>query len=142
MILIWAIIALIFSLFCWGGQAITLFWPATAVKLGLTEAEADVDPAYYADLRGEAFWDTASTWTLVVVAILMIMNNAIWPYFGLIGGGIYLYFAGRGIIARIVYGRRGISIGKLSSVKQAYVALSLWGMVAIGTIVLAILEVA
>jgi hypothetical protein len=72
----------------------------------------------------------------------MIMNNAIWPYFGLIGGGIYLYFAGRGIIARIAYGRRGISIGKLSSVKQAYVALSLWGMVAIGTIVLAILEVA
>ncbi|MBT3363178.1 MAG: hypothetical protein HN929_12005 [Chloroflexi bacterium] len=138
--LIWGIITLIFSLFCWGGQAISLFWPIAAAKMGLTELEADVDPAYFADLRAEALWDTVSTWVLVVAAILMIINNAVWPYFGLIGGGIYLYFAGRGIAARMLYQRRGISIGKASSVKQAYVALSLWGMVAVGMIVLSILE--
>ena len=138
--LIWGIITLVFSVICWGGQTISLFWPVTAAKLTLAEPEADVDPVYFADVRGEAFWDTISTWTLPVAAILMIINNAAWAYFGLIGGGIYLYFAGRGISTRIAYQRRGIRIGKPSTVKQGYVFLSIWGLIAIGTIVLAILE--
>jgi len=140
MILIFAIITLVFSLIAWVGQTITLFWPVAAAKMTVTEPEAGVDPAYFADVRGEAFWDTVSTWTLPVAAVLMIINNAAWAYFGLIGGGIYLYFAGRGISTRIAYQRRGIRIGKPSTVKQGYVFLSIWGLIAIGTIILAILE--
>ena len=90
MILIWWIVVLVFSLIGWLGQTITLFWPVVAAKMTVTEPEADVDPAYFADVRGEAFWDTASMWTLPVAAILFILNNAAWAYFGLIGGGIYL----------------------------------------------------
>ena len=138
--LIWGIIVLVLSLICWIGQTIALFWPVAAAKMTVTEHEADVDPTYFSDVRSEAFWDAVSTWILPVAAILLIINNVAWAYFGLIGGGMYLYFAGRGISARIAYQRRGIRIGKPSTVKQGYVFLSIWGLIAIGTIVLAILE--
>jgi hypothetical protein len=57
---IWGLVILVFSLIAWVGQAITAFSPRMAVKLGLTEPEADVDSTFHADVRGEAFWDTIS----------------------------------------------------------------------------------
>ena len=95
--IIWGIILTILSSIGYFGQVISAFWPETAAKLGLTEAEADVDPTFYADMRGEAFWDTAILWTLPVAGVLLMLNNPLWAYFGLVGGGMYLYFAGRGI---------------------------------------------
>ena len=38
------IVMLALSLLAWGGQAIVWFAPALGVKLGLSEAEADVEP--------------------------------------------------------------------------------------------------
>ncbi len=120
--LFWGVVLIIFTLLvCWLGQTITAFSPKLAVKLGLTEPESDVDPTFYADVRGEAVWDMLILWTLPVAGILLILNNALWAYFGLVGGGSYLYFAGRGITTRLVMQRRGIRIGTPSTLKLFYV---------------------
>lgn len=136
--LVWAIIVLIFSLIGWLGQVVSAFWPRTAVKLGLIEPEADVDPTFYADVRGEAYWDTLLLWTLPVAGLLLLLDNPSWAYFGLVGCGMYLYFAGRGILVRLVMQRRGVRIGKPETLRTVYVFLALWGLIATVTIVMAV----
>jgi len=136
--ILWGIILTILSSIGYFGQVLTAFWPDTAAKLGLTEPESEVDPAFFADVRGEAFWDTAILWTLPVAGVLIILNSSIWPYFGLVGGGMYLYFAGRGIVVRKEMQRRGIRIGTDDALKVAYVFLTLWGLAAGITIIMAI----
>jgi len=136
--IIWGVILMIISSIGYFGQAITAFWPRTATRLGLAEPEADVDPTFYADVRGEAFWDTAILWTLPVAGGLLVLNSPVWVYFGLVGGGIYLYFAGRGIVVRREMQRRGIRIGMPATLKVAYVFLALWGLAAVITIVMAL----
>jgi len=136
--IIWGVILTIISGIGYFGQLVSAFWPDTAVKLGLTESEADVDPAFFADMRGEAYWDTAILWTLPLAGVLLLLGNPAWVYFGLIGGGMYLYFAGRGIIVRRVMQRRSIRIGKPESLKVAYLFLALWGLAAVITIIMAI----
>ena len=136
--IIWGTILIIFSLLGWLGQTIAAFWPTTAVKLGVTEPEADVDATFYADVRGEAFWDAAILWTLPVAGVLLVLNSPVWAYFGLVGGGMYLYCAGRGIVVRRVMQHRGVAIGKPEALKVAFVFLTLWGLVAMGTIIMAV----
>ena len=137
--LFWGVILIIFTLLvCWLGQTISTFSPKLAVKLGLTESESEVEPAFYADVRGEAIWDAMILWTLPVAGILLILNNALWAYFGLVGGGSYLYFAGRGIAVRLAMQRRGIRIGKPGALKLFYVFLALWGLIAVVTIIMAV----
>jgi hypothetical protein len=51
---------------------------------------------------------------------------------------MYLYFAGRGIVVRRVMQRRGIRIGPPETLKVAYIFLTLWGLAAVITIVLAL----
>ncbi|MFC1879415.1 hypothetical protein ACFLZW_05835 [Chloroflexota bacterium] len=136
--IIWGVILTIISSTGYFGQAITAFWPGTAAKLGLTEPEADVDSTFYADVSGEAYWDTAILWTLPVAGVLLALNSPGWAYFGLVGGGMYLYFAGRGILVRRVMQQRGIRIGEAKSLKVAYIFLTLWGLAAVITIILAI----
>ena len=135
---IWGIILFIISSIGYFGQAISTFWPETAVRLGLTEAEADVDPTFYADVRGEAIWDTAVLWTLPVAGVLLLLNNPIWVYFGLAGGSMYLYFAGRGIVVRRVMQRRGIRIGTPQTLRVIYFFLALWRVTAVIAIIMAI----
>jgi hypothetical protein len=136
--IVWGAILVIISLIGWLGQIISALSPTVATKLGVTEPEADVDPAFYADVRGEAIWDALILWTLPLAGILLILNSPWWPYFGLVGGGMYLYFAGRGIAVRLVMQRRGIRIGKPETLNVAYVFLALWGLVAIITIIMAV----
>jgi hypothetical protein len=136
--IIWGAILIIISLIGWLGQIITALSPTVAAKLGVAEPEADVDPTFYADVRGESFWDMAILWTLPVAGMLLVVNNPYWVYFGLVGGGIYLYFAGRGIVVRLVMQRRGIRIGKPETLKVAYVFLTLWGLIAVVTIIMAV----
>ena len=136
--ILWGIIVLVISLIGWLGQAISAFWPETAVKLGLIEPEADVDPTFYADVRGEAYWDTFTIWTLPVAGLLLILDNPAWAYFGLVGGGMYLYFAGRGILVRRLMQRRGIDIGTPQTLRPVYTFLTVWGLVAVVTIIMAV----
>ncbi len=120
------------------GQVLTVFSPTVSASLGLSEPESDVDPTFFVDVRAEAIWDTIILWTLPLAGILLILNNPWWAYFGLAGGGMYLYFAGRGIAVRLAMQSRGISIGKPENLKLAYVALTLWGLIAVATIVMAV----
>jgi hypothetical protein len=136
--LIWGIILTIFTLLCWLGQAITALSPKVATTLGLTEPESDVDSTFYADVRGEAVWDTIILWTLPAAGVLLILNNSLWAYFGFVGGGMYLYFAGRGISTRLAMKRRGIRVGTPGYLNGVYVFLSLWGLIAVVTIIMAV----
>ena len=138
--IIWGAILTIFSLLGWLGQAMSALSPKVAAKLGLTEPESDVDPTFYVDVRGESVWDTMILWTLPVAGILLMLNNSLWAYFGLVGGGMYLYVAGRGILTRLALQRREIRIGKPGTLKAYYVVLSLWGLIAVVTIIMAAAE--
>jgi len=134
----WGVILIIFTLVvCWLGQTISALSPKFAVRLGLTERESKVDSTFYADVRGEAIWDSLILWTLPVAGILLILNIGVWAYFGLVGSGSYLYFAGRGIVTRLVMQRRGIRIGSPGTLKLFFVFLVLWILIAIVTIIMA-----
>ncbi|MFC2085151.1 hypothetical protein ACFLS9_08845 [Bacteroidota bacterium] len=137
--IIWGVVLIIFSLLAWGGQIITAFSPKIATKIGLAEPESDVDPTFYIDIRGESLWDTLILWTLPVAGILLLINSNLWIYFGLVGGGMYLYFAGRGIIVRLVMEYNGIRIGNRKTLKTIYLFLTMCGLIAIITIILAVI---
>ena len=137
--IIWGTILIIFTLIlCWLGQVINASLPTLAARLGLAESESDVDPTFFVDGRGEAAWDALSAWTLPVAGILLLLNSPWWPYFGLVGGGMYAYFAGRGLVVRLTMERRGIRIGKPETVKLYNAVLTLWGLIAIVTIIMAV----
>ncbi len=72
---VWGIVVLVSSLLGWGGQTVSWFAPATAVRLALTEAEEDVESVYWADIRGEALWDLLTLWTMVVAGLLLILDE-------------------------------------------------------------------
>lgn len=137
--IIWGAILIIFTgILCWLGQVINASSPTLAARLGLTEPESDVDPTYFVDGRGEAIWDALILWTLPVAGILLILNNPWWVYFGLVGGGMYLYFAGRMLVVRLAMQRHGIRIGKPETVKLYNAVLILWGLLAVVTIIMAL----
>jgi len=131
---LWGIVVTALSLLCWGGQAVVCFAPSTAVKLGLVEAETDVEPVFWADVVGEARWDFLTLWTMPVAGVLLVANHPAWPYFGLVGGGMYLYFAGRGIFARVEMQRRGMRIGNQRAVQVVFVFLAIWAILALAMI--------
>lgn len=132
--ILWGVVVVALSLLCWGGQAIAWFAPATAVKLTLMEAEDSVEPTNFADGRGEALWDMLTLWTMLVAGVLLIVDNPAWAYFGLVGGGMYVYFAGRGIFTRRTMQNRGFRVGAAENVKVAYLFLSVWGVMGLITI--------
>jgi hypothetical protein len=137
--IIWGVILILFTLIlCWLGQVINASSPALAAKIGLAEPEADVDPTYFVDGRGEAIWDALILWTLPVAGILLLLDNPAWAYFGLVGGGMYLYFAGRMLIVRQMMRRHDIPIGKPETIKLYSVVLILWGLIAVVTIIMAV----
>lgn len=136
--IIWGAVLTILTLIAWVGQTIIAFSPKLGAKLGVGEAESDVDPTYYIDARGEAIWDSLIIWILPVSGILLMFNNPLWVYFALVGGGSYLYFAGRIISTRIMMQRHGIRIGTPTNIRISYLFVSLWALAAITTIIMAI----
>ena len=139
--IIWGIVLILFTLIlCWLGQVINAIAPTFAAKIGLAEPESDVDPTYFVDGRGEAIWDAMILWILPVAGILLLIDNPAWAYFGLVGGGIYLYFSGRLLVVRQLMQRHDIRIGKPETVKFYNAILILWGLIAIFTIVLAMMS--
>ena len=106
---LWGATVVLLSLLAWGGQILAWLAPDLAVRLTVMEPEDSVEPTYWADIRGEAPFDFITLWTMVVAGVLLILDQASWAYFGLVGGGMYVYFAGRGIFTRIAMERRGFS---------------------------------
>jgi hypothetical protein len=125
---------------CWGGQVLSWLAPETAVRWGFMESETDVEPVFWADLLAEARWDAAVLWSMVVAGGLLTIDHASWPYFGLVAGGGYLYFAGRGIAARLTMRGRQFRIGSPGNVTTGIIALAVWGAMAAAVIVGAIVE--
>lgn len=138
MAVLWGVVVALLGLLAWGGQTVAALAPEQAARWGLAEAEADVEPAFWADVRGEARWDAATLWTMVAAGGLLAAGSTAWPYFGLVGGGMYVYFAGRGILTRRELQRRGLRIGAPRSVQVGYAFLAVWGVTAAITVVVAI----
>ncbi len=138
--ILWGVVVVALSLLSWGGQALSLFAPSAAVRWKVMEAEEDVEPTFWADVRAEAFWDTLTLWTMVAAGVLLITDAAAWPYFGLVGGGMYLYFGGRGISARVAMSRRGLRIGAPENVRLGFVFSAVWAVMALVTIVAAVVS--
>ena len=136
--LIWGIILVSITLKCWIGQIIIAFSPKVAAKINIIEDESDLNHTFFVDMYGSAIWDAISLWTLPVAGILLILNNTLWTYFGLVGGGMYLYFVGRNIASHLIMQRHGVKIGTTKKLKLKYLILSLWGLIAIITIILAV----
>lgn len=131
------VVLIVLGLLAWGGQGLSWFAPTTAEKLSLTEGEEKVEPLYWADGQGEALWDFLTLWTLVVAGVLLLLDHEAWPYFGLVAGGIYVYFAGRGILTRLQMQRSGFRIGDPSNVRLGLIMLAVWGIVGLITIIIA-----
>ena len=140
--LIWGAILISVTLKCWIGQIIIALSPKVAVKIRIAEPESDVDPTFFADMRGEAIWGALSLWTVPIAGILLIINNTLWTYFGLVGGGMYLYFVGRTITSNLTLQRNEINIGRSKKLKIKYIILTLWGIISLVTIIMAVLELA
>lgn len=138
---VWGVIVIVLSLLSWGGQALSWAAPTLAVRWKLMEAEGDVEATFWADERAEALWDTLTLWTMVVAGVLLIADVDSWVYFGLVGGGMYLYFAGRGILARSAMVRRGLRIGSQENVRLGYVFCAIWAAMALVTVAAAIVSI-
>ena len=140
MSVLWGVVVTSLSLLAWGGQALSWLAPATAVRWSVMEAEDDVESTFWADMRGEAVWDTVTLWTMVVAGVLLIAEQQAWRYFGLVGGGMFLYFGGRGILVRLVMQRRGLRIGARRNVQLGFMFSAIWAAMAIVTIVAAVVS--
>jgi hypothetical protein len=136
--LVWGVILISITLKCWIGQIIIALSPKVATKIGIIEPESDVDPTFFVDICFDLIFYVISLWTLPFAGILLIFNNSWWAYFGLIGGGMYLYFVGRTIAAHLTMKRHGIYIGKSKKLKVRYLILTLWGFIAVITMIMAV----
>ena len=136
--ILWGLVVTALSLLAWGGQTLSWLRPDTAVRLGLMEGESEVEPTFFADVEGEARWDTFTLWTMVVAGALLIADYGSWAYFGLVGGGMYLYFGGRGISARAAMVQRGLRIGTPANVRAGFVFSAIWAVMAAITIIVAV----
>lgn len=135
---LWGVVLTLLSLLAWAGQTASWLAPSVAVRFGLMESDEEIEPVYAADIRGEAAWDSLTLWTMPVAGVLLTMGHDAWAYFGLVGGGMYLYFAGRGILTRLAIRRRGFRVGADSSVTTAFALLAVWGVAATVTIAAAV----
>lgn len=139
---LWAVCVILVGLVAWLGQLICAAAPKLGVRLGLGEAESDIDPVFYIDGRGEAMWDAMILWLFPLAGVLLLIQHPSWPIFAVLGGGVYLYFSGRGLIVRIMMQRSGIRIGSPGNIKVAYLFLILWAVAAVVTISMGIMALA
>ena len=71
------------------------------------------------DLMRFRIMDILLAWMLPAAALLMMLGHPWWPPLALAGGAVYLYFCGVFMITRVVLKRRGVPIGRPSSVLPA-----------------------
>lgn len=134
------LVIIVVSLPCWLGQAISWISPSTGERWKLTENVESVDSTFYGDIRGEALWDTFTLWTMPLAGFLLVLSNEFWAYFGLIAGGMYMYFGGRGVATRRSIAERGGRIGAPDDLRVAYTALVVWGVLGLVVIVGSVAE--
>ena len=131
---LWGVCVILLGLVAWLGQLICAIAPNMGARLGLGDAESDVDPVFYIDERGEAIWDAMILWLFPLAGVLLLTQHPYWPQVAILGGGIYLYFAGRSLLTRRMMQKRGVSIGTPRNIKTGYLFLMLWAVAAVITI--------
>ena len=135
------IFVIIAGLICWAGQSLSFISPNSALKLGLLEFPEEMDDTFYIiEAKALGLNDMLLTWTLPLSGFLMLFKHPIWPYLGLVGGGIFIYFAGLIILSRVFLKKHGKKVGGPSSERTAYVFSVVWILAALSMIVLASME--
>ena len=124
---LWGILLTSATLKCWIAQILIAFSPKIALQLKLLPKDLSKEEKKHK--RTQAQWDTLSLWVLPAAGILLIIQNKSWYLAGLLGSGIYIYFAGRGIVTNRT----------LSRPKKEDAFLLFWAGLSIITIVLAVL---
>ena len=143
---IWAMLLILWCLIvCWMGQVLVFVAPNVAMQFGLSEPADSVNPTLWADLQGEAVTDTLLVvWTLGVAGLLLLLlpsrHQTLWPYFGLVGSGMYVYFGVRGIFQRLFLQAHDISYGSPSYQAFAMAMCASWALTGLVTIGLAVSE--
>ncbi len=141
MITVIGIVVIFVGLIAWAGQSLAFIAPNLATKLGVLEPREDMDETLYIfETKALGLNDMLLTWTLPLAGTLMLLGNPMWPYFGLIGGGIFLYFSGMIIFSRYYLKRSGIMVGGPSSEKAAYIMSGAWIIASILMIILSIMH--
>lgn len=131
------IAVILFGLIAWLGQSLVFFTPDLATRLGLVEPKEYVEETLYIiESRALGLNDLLLTWTLPLSGVLMFLDNPLWPYLGLIGGGIYLYFSGLVVFSRLFLKRANKKIGSSSAVVAAYVFSLIWALTSMAMIVM------
>ncbi|MGI9659571.1 MAG: hypothetical protein ACR2OD_11730 [Gaiellaceae bacterium] len=122
--------ALLLGLLTFVGQLISVVDFELAQRLGLQE-KSDHAGALFSRLeQNTARWDIAVLWTLVPVAVLMLVDHSWWPWLALATGGMHVDAGGRELAK--FYGLRadGVAVGTQS--EQRTFQLFLIAMSAIG----------
>ena len=133
---VWGIVLIVVS--GWWMQVFSAVAPKWAERCGFAEPEADIDPVFHADCRGEAIWDALSLWPMTLAGALLIADHPAWAWIALIGAGQILYFAGRAVSVRIALRRRGVRIGSQRYVTMVYAMMATVAAVAAVTAVMAV----
>lgn len=137
---LWGVLVIITTLIAWLGQLASAISPATPAQLGMDPGTEMADRCVSADMRGEAVWGSITLWTLPLAGLLLVADSPWWPHMALIGGALLLYFSGHGITVRLVMHARHIPIGPPTSITSHYISLSLWALIALITMVMALVN--
>jgi len=134
-------LALVVGLIAWIGQTLAFVAPSLAGRLGVLEPQEEIDSTLYImEARAEGLTDMLLTWTLPLSGLLMLLQHPLWPYLGLIGGGVFLYVAGLITLSRVYLKREGKRVGRPSAERAAYVFSGIWALSSFAMIALAAIE--
>ncbi len=87
------IVVIVVGLLVYIGQSLSFVAPQLATKIGLNDPEEEMDQSLYIiETKANGLSDILLTWTLPLSGLLMIFGHNTWPYFALVGSGIYIYF--------------------------------------------------
>jgi hypothetical protein len=82
-----------------------------AQRLGLQEGPESADPLFIRLEGWTARWDLAWLWTLPVAGVLILLDQAWWPFAAMIGGSAFIDTAGREGAKWFGLRRQGIAVG-------------------------------
>jgi len=132
------IIVIVVGLLVWIGQLLSFVAPDIATKIGLNSPEEEMDQSLYIiETKANGLSDILLTWMLPLSGLLMIFEHKAWPFFALLGSGIYIYFALLTIFSRIFLKKRGRMVGSPADERIAYVFSAIWILSSTTMIVLA-----
>jgi hypothetical protein len=133
--IVWGAVIALLPLLVLGGQTASLLTPRRRPRPADTSTRHA--PGYVVGIRREAPLDAVTLWTMVVAGVLLIFDVSAWAYFGLVGGGMYVYFGGRGLLNNVAVQREGVPVSDRKSQAISYLILASWAVVGLATIVAA-----